>query len=322
MNQPLQPSPHSYQYHYSDDEIDLRELFAVLWNGKWWILAISLLFAVGSIAYALTQPDIYTADVTLAPTTGEDGGNLGKLSRQFGGLANMAGINLGSGTANKTVIAKEVLKSRAFLADFIHRHQLAVPLMATESWNKQSQTWVINQDIYNPETGQWQLNEDTQRSFKPTDWDLVKAFREKMKVNESAETGMLTISFSSQSPSAARDWLTLLVRDINEHMRAEDVASAERSIGYLEEKLEETSVAGMQQVFYQLIEQETRTVMLANAQKEYVFTTVDPAVAPQDKSEPKRALIVIVGTMLGGMLAVFIVFVRAFLKNGGTPNNE
>jgi hypothetical protein len=30
----------------------------------------------------------------------------------------------------------------------------------------------------------------------------------------------------------------------------------------------------MQQVFYQLIESETRTVMLANAQPKYVFKTV------------------------------------------------
>ena len=70
----------------------------------------------------------------------------------------------------------------------------------------------------------------------------------------------------------------------------------------------------MQQVFYQLIESETRTVMLANAQDEYVFETVDPAVVPQEKSSPKRALIAILATMMGGMLSVFVVFVRAFLK--------
>ena len=75
----------------------------------------------------------------------------------------------------------------------------------------------------------------------------------------------------------------------------------------------------MQQVFYQLIESETRTVMLANAQQEYVFKTVDPAVVPQEKSEPKRSLICIVATMLGGMLGVFIVFVRAFIR---TDKNE
>ena len=89
-----------------------------------------------------------------------------------------------------------------------------------------------------------------------------------------------------------------------------------------EGKLQETNIAGMQQVFYQLIESETRTVMLANAQDEYIFKTVDPAVVPQEKSEPKRALIAIVATMLGGMLGVFTVFVIAFIRSGKAPTIE
>jgi LPS O-antigen subunit length determinant protein (WzzB/FepE family) len=99
-------------------------------------------------------------------------------------------------------------------------------------------------------------------------------------------------------------------------MREQDVKEAEARIAYLEGKLQETNIAGMQQVFYQLIESETRTVMLANAQDEYIFKTVDPAVVPQEKSEPKRALIAIVATMLGGMLGVFTVFVIAFIRSG------
>ena len=47
-----------------------------------------------------------------------------------------------------------------------------------------------------------------------------------------------------------------------------------------------------------------------------MFKTIDPAVVPQEKSEPKRALIAIVATMLGGMLGVFTVFVIAFACSG------
>ena len=155
------------------------------------------------------------------------------------------------------------------------------------------------------------------KSLKPTDWDLVK--RAHLSVSENKANGMLTIS---QSPIAAKQWADQLVNDINEHMRTQDVEEAEARVEYLQLKLHETNVAGMQQVFYQLIESVTRTVMLANAQKEYVFKTVDPAVVPQDKSEPKRALIAIVATMLGGMLAVFIVFIRAFIRSHKDPSTS
>lgn len=296
-----------------DDEIDLRELFATLWAGKWLIMAITLLFAVAGIAYALYKPNIYQASVLLAPAN-EEGGISG-LSGQLDGLASLAGINIGSGGSNQTVIAREVLQSRAFLTDFIRRHNLEVQIMATEAWNDKSRAWVYDREEYNPETGQW-LTDNEGESYKPTDWDLVKVFKEShLSVSENKDSGMITVSVKSLSPPAAQQWAEWLVADINEHMRRQDVSKANARIAYLEEKLNETNVAGMQQVFYQLIESETRTVMLANAQQEYVFETLDPAVVPEEKSEPKRALICIIATLLGGMLGVFVVLIRAFVKD-------
>ncbi|WP_226609129.1 Wzz/FepE/Etk N-terminal domain-containing protein [Marinobacter nauticus] len=306
MNQALEPQ------HYPDDEIDLRELFGTLWRGKWIIIAFTIIFAAAGVAYALYKPDIYQASALLASAQDDAGGRIGG---QLSGLASLAGVNFGGADANKTVIAKETLQSRAFLTDFIHRHNLAVPLMATKAWSMNAGKWIFDEDIYDASAQQW-LNDENGRSQKPTDWNLVKQFRNQLSVSENKDNGMLTVSFKSLSPVAAKDWVEKLVHDINEHMRAQDVQEAEASIAYLEDKLRQTNIAGMQQVFYQLIEQETRTVMLANAQREYVFKTVDPAVVPQEKSEPKRALIAIVATMLGGMLGVFAVFVMAFVRSG------
>ncbi len=297
---------------YQDDEIDLRELFATLWAGKWIIILVTVLFAAGGVAYALYKPDIYQASALLAPAEGDSGGRLGG---QLGSLASLAGVNIGEDGSSNTVIAKEVLQSRAFLTDFIRRHELAAPLMAAHAWNIQQNEWVYYREVYNPETGEWGADEDGE-SLQPTNWDLVKKFRENhLSVSENEDNGMVTVSVKSLSPVAAKQWTEWLVKDINEHMRAQDIEEAEASISYLEAKLDETNIAGMQQVFYQLIESETRTVMLANAQREYVFKTVDPAVTPQEKNEPKRALIASIATMLGGILGVFTVFVRTFIRS-------
>ena len=65
-------------------------------------------------------------------------------------------------------------------------------------------------------------------------------------------------------------------------------------------------------MFAELIEQQTKTVMLASASDEYVFQVIDPPVAPELKSEPQRALICALGVLLGGMLAVVLVLVRHY----------
>lgn len=49
-----------------DDEIDLRELFGVLWAGKKLIVGITAVFAVISVLYALSIPDQYRASTVLA----------------------------------------------------------------------------------------------------------------------------------------------------------------------------------------------------------------------------------------------------------------
>ncbi|TGN39942.1 Wzz/FepE/Etk N-terminal domain-containing protein [Marinobacter confluentis] len=300
--------------HYPDDEIDLRELFATLWRGKWIIIATTIIFAAGGVFYALSKPNIYQANVLLAPSQ-DEGGSRG-LGGQLGGLASLAGINIGGGGTNQTVMAKEVLQSRAFLTDFIHRHNLTVPLMTTKAWDMRNEKWVIDREVYNPETQEWLIDHDGE-SLKPTDWDMVKKFKENhLSLSENKDTGMVSLRIKSQAPPVAKQWAEWLVQDINEHMREQDVQKAEARIDYLEAKLSETNIAGMQQVFYQLIESETRTVMLASAQQEYVFETVDPAVVPQEKSEPKRALIAVIATMLGGMLGVFTVFILAFIRSG------
>ena len=96
-----------------DDEIDLRELFSVLWEGKLTIALVTALSAVISVSVALNLPNKYTSEALLAPRAeGGAGGALGQLASQYGGLASLAGINIGGlGEGGKTAEATKTLLS-------------------------------------------------------------------------------------------------------------------------------------------------------------------------------------------------------------------
>jgi len=66
----------------------------------------------------------------------------------------------------------------------------------------------------------------------------------------------------------------------------------------------------MQSIFYQLIEEQTKTIMLVNVRAEYVFNTIDPAVVADEKHSPRRSLIVILVTLLGGIIGVVSILIR------------
>lgn len=294
---------------FADDQIDIRELVLALWQGKWLIVICVIVFGIIGAAYAFSQPNIYKATALLAPAQNEGGSRLGG---QLSGLASLAGVDLGGGETNTTAIAKEVLQSRAFLTRFIRKHGLEAPLLATKGWDPKTQEWEYDPELYDYESAEW-LQYENVKGAMPSAWDLVVAFREKLNMVDNKDNGMITLSLSSLSPKAAKEWVDWLIRDINEHMREQDVEEAEARVEYLEDKLSETSIAGMQQVFYQLIESETRTIMLASAQREYVFRIIDPAVIPQEPSKPKRITIVVIAVMLGLFLGFLIVSLKQLM---------
>lgn len=299
----------------ADDEIDLGQLWAVIWADKWLIIGISLLAAVLAAAIALQMPNIYRAKVVVAPSEEAQGGGIGAMAGQLGGLASLAGINLNSGKVDKAGYAQEVLKSRAFIVSFINRHKLLAELMAVDKWNREENILEFDPETYDSKNKVWVRDVKPPQQSQPSDWEAFEAFQNIFSVSQDKQTGMVTITVDHYSPEIAAKWASLLVGDINDVMRERDVSEARRSIEYLREHLQKTSIAEVQTIFYQLIEQQAKTIMLAEVRPEYIFKTVDPAVAPEKKEKPKRALIVVLATVLGGMFATLFVLVRGFRKN-------
>jgi uncharacterized protein involved in exopolysaccharide biosynthesis len=116
-------------------------------------------------------------------------------------------------------------------------------------------------------------------------------------------------------PGTAAEWANGLVTLANENLRERARSGAERNISYLNAQIKETSLVPLQQVMFNLIENEMKTVMLANAREEYAFTVVDHAVPPEIRSRPQRTLLVILGTMFGGFLSLIFVGFRRLIRN-------
>ncbi|EGR0593424.1 LPS O-antigen chain length determinant protein WzzB [Vibrio cholerae] len=63
---PVQPPQYPHYAYPANDEIDLKELFAALWQGKWLIIIITLLFSMAAIGYALTAQEWWSAKATVS----------------------------------------------------------------------------------------------------------------------------------------------------------------------------------------------------------------------------------------------------------------
>lgn len=318
--QPLEQRDSRYDY---DDEIDLLELWHVIWSGKWLIIAITAVFAVGSVLFALWLPDTYRTEVLLAPVAEENGGSgLGAQLGQFGGLASLAGINLDAAGGNEVTMknrALAIIQSRFFISEFFDRHDLVVPFMGTMP-GETSGTIEIDPELYDEANQQWVREPTPAGNVIPSGQEIYEAFAEILTITEDETTGLVTIALEWYEPRMIKQWMDWLIVDLNNYMREQDTLESQRAIDYLNEQHQETSLVEMRNVFFNLIEQQTQQVMLADSREEYALDVIDPAVVPETKSAPSRALICILITLLGGMLSVLIVLLRHYLfRNDDGP---
>jgi uncharacterized protein involved in exopolysaccharide biosynthesis len=298
-----------------DDEIDLKELVMVLWAGKWLISAMTGLAASISVVVALSLPNIYTASALLAPAE-SSGGGISGLMKQYGGLASLAGVSIpGSEESSRAQLGMQLMKSRSFIGNFVERHDILPELMAVEYWNADSGELVFDSEIYDAASKKWVRDVEPPKSPRPSLLEGHEEFMDILGVSEDKKTGYVTVSVEHYSPTVAAQWVNWLVEDINAVVKAQDVEEATKSIEYLTQQIANTSLTDLQAMFFDLIQSQTEIVMLAEVRPEYVFKTIDPAVVPEKKSKPSRALICILGTLFGGVLGVAIALVRHYARS-------
>ena len=297
-----------------DDEIDLKELFSVLWAAKKLIVAVTAVFAVVSVIYALSVPNQYKASALLTPAQ-QDGaglsGALGKLG-SLGGLASLAGVDIGGGGGGEAQIAQEILLSWGFVEKFIEENDIAFKVFAADGWNKEKNQLSIDNDLYDIDENRWVRNPPSGKAANPTSWELYKKFLKMVSISTDKKTGLVSLTVEYFSPFIAKQWVEQLVESINQHMQQRKLQMVNTNIEYLEAQILKTPIAGMREVFYTIIEEQVKSKMLAEASPEYVFVTISAAMVPEEKSQPKRALICILGVLLGGMLSVAFVLVRYY----------
>ncbi len=310
MNESKHPEPMypPYPYMESEDELSLIDLWKIVWKRIWLILTLGPLTGVVGIVVAFNSTEIYRSEVLLAPASeDESGGGLAALAGQFGGLASMAGINIGGGNDTATAIA--TLKSRKFLLPFIEENRLNKVLFYKD-WDEGSNSWIRSNDRRGPDG-------------TPTNAELVEFFLDEvLRVSEDNKTGLVTLAMEWEDPELATTWANELSMRINSHLKEKAKLETEKNLAYLEELLAVTQVIEIRESLYPLIESQTQSAMLANAKEEYAFRIIDPAYVPEIRVRPKRTLIVLASGMLGGFLGIFLCFVLHFVETAKADTRQ
>jgi capsular polysaccharide biosynthesis protein len=297
-----------------DGEVDLREIFHILIEGKWLIVSVTSLISIIGVIYSLLLPNIYESKALLAPVNSSN--SISGALRGYSGLAGFAGINLPSG-GDESNSAKAIKKisSLSFFEENILVNIYLPDLMAVKSWDSQTNTVSFDENIFDIKSNTWIRDNSNPNQKIPSAQESFIMFKSKLSLNVDTKTGFVNLSIKHQSPFIAKQWTDLVVNEINNFYRQKDKLQSEKAVNYLNQQILNTSLSEIKQVLAQLLQEETKKLTLIEANQFYVFDYIDPPAVMEQKSEPKRSLICILFAIFGGMLSILLTFIRHYFFN-------
>ena len=304
------------QFNNYDDDIDLSEVFNVLWEKIFYVGAITSIFSLISIIVALMLPNIYHSQATMMAVEQNTGmsGMVGKYS----GMASLAGISLESKSSSKDQEAIARIKSFEFFSNNFLPNIKLENLMAVKKWTQASNTLTYDTSDFNSESRQWVRKAKPPRSNIPSSQEAFEEFMEIMSVNKDKKTLLVTLSVKHKSPFIAQQWVEIMIDQIDQVMRDQDRLTATKSIEYLNSIAPTVNYEDIKKALSALQQEQMKRLMMVEANDNYIFKVLDPPIAPELKSQPKRALIVILGTILGMILSAVGVLVFNYTRKSST----
>ena len=284
-----------------DEDIRIRDLIEDIRHDRLLVACLVTVLTLAGAAYGLLATKQYEASTILEPVTeGNDvshgaGGGLSSLASQYGGLASLAGINLGAGSEKDVDIA--VLNSELLTENFIRENNL-LPVLFAKRWD--------------PIQHQWKTGD---RSKVPTLWKGYKLFNSSVRqVIDDRKIGLIRLTVEWKNPQLAAQWANGLVTMANSYLRQQAIEEAERNIAYLNEQLAHTNLVEVQSAISLLLDEQINKEMLAKGREQYALKVIDPAFAAEKPSSPGPLLLSALGFIGGWLLSVFVVFGKRALR--------
>jgi tyrosine-protein kinase Etk/Wzc len=246
------PDPH--EPSYADDEIDLLELWNILWEGKILILLLGFIGTVLATGYALMQERQYTATATFFSVSAAGQSRLGNLA----GLASLAGVSIptSSGVEIDYMI---LLKSREFSASIIEQLNL-IPILFEDQYDPVTGEpleleepaepgWVAKVLAFPKEKLKTLLSsEESVNESQPVDESLEKqqllvrahtALTGLVSIDK-AQNGLYSVSVTQKNPRIAAAIANTYIKELEAYLRRNNLTKSQQSRLFIEAQLQKT----------------------------------------------------------------------------------
>ena len=266
---------------------------------KWRSFAL-ISFSISSLVFfgSLFIDDYYSSEVRLAAAEVEDAQRTSSsLINSLPSIGGLMGDNEG------VIEAKEIIFSRDFL-----KRLLSYPHIYSGLLNPGSYSTPLDK------TNLRDLRSEDQILMDRKFYRAMSEFRRNIDFEDELESKYYTIRYTHLNPYFAKDIAELIVFELNERKKEQDIEEAQAAIIFLADKINNVTNAEVRGSISRLIELQLKREMIASMRDEYLATVIDQPAQPIRKSGPFRGLIFFVTFLISIFLLVPVYAFRFVRK--------
>lgn len=294
-----------------EDEIDLKELFNTIWKYKYKIAIFTSVVVLATLIYVLSIPNSYKSEIILTPQSENKSSGGGLAS-----LASLAGVSLGSSGSSKDpfTMMETTLKDYEFNKTIIEKYNLIEKIQ-----NPQNLVFALGFDKF------YFSSDD--KEIKNLDEAIYSANQKLAKIlsiSEDKKTGLITLKAEFTDRFFAKELVDIYLNEMIEKIKYQDMKEIDKQIEYYTKELSNTYDVSLKEQLSKSLSalMQKRVFSLAN---DYYFVSkvTDSRVAYiKEKTQPKRALILIVSMVTSIILGIFLAFFLEFIRSNKDDKKE
>ena len=295
------------------DSTKLTDLLFFLWQKKILVISFTFITTLIAVIYAINLPNIYQSKAVLETNnfdTSEKANSMGGIS----GISGIGGIAIPARNTTKTELGIAVVRSHSFFEEIYNKYDILPQLMAAESWNPKTNVLTYDQNIYDEKNKSWVRKVTSPKQPKPTTQEAHRVFLKQMKISMRKDDALVVISYDHISSEFAREFIEIIISEVNNIFLEKEVKEGEISVQYLNEQVAKTELSELRSGLSELIQKEISAIMIAKANPDFLFTIIDAPISPERKSSPQRSLIAFLGLVIGLLTSSFYVLLRKAFK--------
>lgn len=293
---------------FEENRFSFKGIVGIFLLNRSFALFSAIIVAILSLNYAISLPNIYSAEAVLVPSKQADRGSGSSLGASGSNIAELVGLS-GSSSSDRTSKSLKILESKDFFSNYYNDFYYLSRLYAVDSYDKSTNKIIFDREKIDVEKEQWIAGE------KPTFEAAHTNFLGVLSIDYDRLDGFITLTLDHQSPEFAKTWLETIILDLNNLVKSIETVEAQNSSDYLVNQLSDNDVLQLNSIFSAMLIEAYETLMLSEISDQFALSYIDKPRVPQRKSKPSRAFVSIFLFIIGvSLISIFLFLLSALGK--------